>query len=224
MGNLRGRLGQQQTLPRCGERDPAAAGFGDDVFVVLGRFKAEQRQPEAVLAPALTVAAATVAAMLGEDRNDLTDEVDRWIVANPVDCQRHPDRCLRGGYGRSLSSAEPDNKLTGTVLSGNDQTVFDGGKRRGLDGVGRLAGDVDKLLALLGRECHDELTTIPAAMQAEFSVCRSGRDVEPRRERLGGRRCGVKRSTGADQRRDRKRRAENLSKKHCHDEAFESLS
>ena len=61
------RLEQQQALIGRGREEPAAAAFLHEVLVILLRLEAEQRQAEAVLAARLAVAAAAVAAVLGED-------------------------------------------------------------------------------------------------------------------------------------------------------------
>ena len=57
------------------------------MFMILGWFESEQRQPEAVLASALAVAAAAIAAVLGKDRDDLTDEIDCRVVTEPINIQ-----------------------------------------------------------------------------------------------------------------------------------------
>ena len=79
-----GRLQQQQALVGSGGEEPAAAAFLHQVLEVFGRLEAEQRQPEAVLAARLAVAAAAVAAVLGEDRRDLVGKVDRQVVTRFV--------------------------------------------------------------------------------------------------------------------------------------------
>ena len=48
--------------------------------MILGGFESEQRQPEAVLASALAMAATAVAPVLGKNRDDLTDEIDSWVI------------------------------------------------------------------------------------------------------------------------------------------------
>ena len=55
--------------------------------MILGWFESEQRQPEAVLAAALAVAAAAIAAVLGKDWDDLTDEIDCRVVTEPINIQ-----------------------------------------------------------------------------------------------------------------------------------------
>ena len=71
-------------LGRGGEQAAAAAFLHERCVVELG-LEAEQRQREAVLAAGLAVAAAGVAAELGEDRHDLVGEVDRQVLAHRRD-------------------------------------------------------------------------------------------------------------------------------------------
>ena len=57
--------------------------------MILSRLKTEQRKPEAILATALPMTPTSVASVLGEHGHDLTDEVDRRIVSDAFDDQRH---------------------------------------------------------------------------------------------------------------------------------------
>ena len=71
---LAGRLQQQQAAVRSGGEQPASASLLDQVFEILRRLEAQQRQGEPVLAARLPVAAAAVAAVFGEDGDDLVRE------------------------------------------------------------------------------------------------------------------------------------------------------
>ena len=73
----RSALSSSRLLVGRGREEPPAAAFLHQVLVVLVRLEAEQRQLEAVLAAGLAVAAAAVAAELGEDRHDLVGKIDR---------------------------------------------------------------------------------------------------------------------------------------------------
>src|SRR5262249_58676028 len=57
--------------------------------VVRPRLEPQKRQLEAVLAAGLAVAAARVAPQLGEDRHHLVAEVDRPVVLELLDGDRH---------------------------------------------------------------------------------------------------------------------------------------
>ena len=83
---------EQQAGVGRGGKDPPAAPFLDERLVVEGRLEAEQAQPEAVLAARLAVAAAGVAAELGEDRHDLVGEVDRQPRGEVLDGHRNRRR------------------------------------------------------------------------------------------------------------------------------------
>ncbi len=73
------RLQQQQAPVRRGGKQPSAATFFHQMFEVFSRLEPQQRQLEAVLPAGLAVAAAAVAAQLGEDRHDLVGKVDRRL-------------------------------------------------------------------------------------------------------------------------------------------------
>ena len=143
------RLGQQQAAVGSGRKQPPAAAFLHQVLEVLGWLKAQQRKLEAVLAAGLAVAAAAVAAQLGEDRHDLIGKVDRRLVAKVGD--RGLDRSGRSGgtggrdRGRAIGlrhdqpgAVNPDHargrdlvrcaaaqiaQLTAGVLAGDDQLL-----------------------------------------------------------------------------------------------------
>ena len=89
-----GRLEQQQAVSGAAGKSAAAAVFLDQRLVVELRLEAEQRQLEAVLAARLAVAAAGVAAELGEDRHDLVGEVDRQVDVACFRLDRHLDRLV----------------------------------------------------------------------------------------------------------------------------------
>ena len=72
-------LSSSRLLSGAAGTDASAAIFLDEGLVIEFRHEAEQRQGEAVLAARLAVAAAAVAAELGEDRHDLVGEVDRQV-------------------------------------------------------------------------------------------------------------------------------------------------
>src|SRR5438309_592652 len=77
VGDRAGGLEQQQAVVGGGEEQAPAAALLDQGVVIEGGVEAEQRQFEAVLAQGLAVAAAGVAAELGEDRHHLVTEADR---------------------------------------------------------------------------------------------------------------------------------------------------
>src|SRR4029079_5132362 len=87
---------EQAVLGRRGEEAPAERLL-DQVLVVVTGLEPEEREPEAVLAAALTVAAAAVAAELREDRRDLVREVDERRVDVVLDL--HRDGRGRGACG-----------------------------------------------------------------------------------------------------------------------------
>ena len=68
----------------AGGKDAPAAIFLDERLVIEFRHEAQERQGEAVLAARLAVAAAAVAAELGEDRHDVVGEVDRQVCSIDV--------------------------------------------------------------------------------------------------------------------------------------------
>ncbi|MBI3331425.1 MATE family efflux transporter, partial [Candidatus Peregrinibacteria bacterium] len=78
------RLEQEEAIIRSGGEEPPAAGFLDDGHVVEVGLEPQQRQTEAVLAAGLAVAAAAVAADLGEDRHHLVGEVDRQVLLTAI--------------------------------------------------------------------------------------------------------------------------------------------
>ena len=78
---------QQAFAGRRGENPPSATLFHQE-FVVVLRLKTQQRKFETILAAGLAVAAAAVAAELGEDRDDLVFEVDRDLAGASFDTQR----------------------------------------------------------------------------------------------------------------------------------------
>ena len=79
---------RKQARVRGGGEQPPAAALLHQGLVVEVRLEAEQREPEPVLAARLAVAAAGVAAELGEDRHDLVGEVDRQVLVGVLDRQR----------------------------------------------------------------------------------------------------------------------------------------
>ena len=140
-GTVAGRLGQQQALLGRGREEPAAAAFLDQRLVVELRLEAEQGEPEAVLAARLAVAAAGVAAELGEDRDDLVGEVDGPPVGELADGDRHP------GFPPSRS----DRDRRRPVPSRHDQA---GGVDRGHPGVrAGVLGQPGQVLAASSPRC-----------------------------------------------------------------------
>ena len=98
-------LSSSRLLSGAAGNDAPAAGFLDQGGVIELRLEAEQRQLEAVLAARLAVAAAGVAAELGEDRHDLVAEVDRQV--DVAVCRRDRDRdasCRRRSAGDRWSA------------------------------------------------------------------------------------------------------------------------
>ena len=152
-------LEQQQALVGRGREQPPAAAFLHQVLVILRRLEAEQRQLEAVLAARLAVAAAAVAAELGEDRHDLIGEVDRQVgdevrhlhLDVAVDARRGDDMHGRFAFGNRRDQAR-------------DIDVDDAGRARlhrspcgSSRGSGRcriLAGDDDLLAGIAAGDRH----------------------------------------------------------------------
>ena len=125
--------------------------------MVFGRLKAEQRKPEAVLPAALAVAAATVAAILGEDRHDLADEVDRGIVAHPLYHQRHRN------LGRSLGSGHDPTLPVGQR---HEHAARLNSRQGGwLHPPRHAACGIDLQRRAVRRGSHDQLPSIPASNQ-----------------------------------------------------------
>jgi hypothetical protein len=75
------RLGEQHALVGRGRKQPPPAAFFHQVLVVFGRLEAQERKFEAILTAGLAMAAAAVAAELGENRRDLIGKVDQGLVA-----------------------------------------------------------------------------------------------------------------------------------------------
>jgi len=173
-------LGEEQTLLRGDQRHAPAAGFLDEVLVVLGRLETEQRQAEAVLAAALAVAAAAVAAVFGEHRDDVDGEVERRVGAEPFDDEGH------AGVGTAF---EVDDDLAAAVGGGDDHPAWrHGGQPRRLDGVGDGAGHVaDGGPARRGQRRDDELPPPLGADDRDGrAVGATGRDIEDRHPRRWG--------------------------------------
>ena len=78
-------LEQQQAAPGCSWKDAPPTGFAKQILVILLRLKTKQRQSEAVLAAGFPVAAATVAAVLGEQWHDRVGEVYRLFSSDRLD-------------------------------------------------------------------------------------------------------------------------------------------
>src|SRR5439155_2472959 len=70
-------LEEQKAVSGRGGEKPSAAGLFDQVLIILGGFKSEQREPEPILAAGLAMTAATVAARFGENGDDLVCKIDR---------------------------------------------------------------------------------------------------------------------------------------------------
>ena len=112
----------------CGQRDPTAAGLGDDVFMVFGGFESEQRQPEAVLASTLTVTAAAIAAVLGEDRDYLADEINCRVVTKPINMQWNLNSLERLAASLLPLRGRRDRHLSRAIRQWNNQAFFDSGE------------------------------------------------------------------------------------------------
>ena len=140
MGDDRRRLEEKEAFVGGGGGDPPAAGLLNEMFVVLRRFKAEEGEPEAVLAATLSVAATAIAAVFREHRDDPAEELDRRIVAETFDDQR--DAGL-GNVGQTRNRGDADDNLPLTVSRRDDNPLGgDLGEGFRLDPVNRLAGDV----------------------------------------------------------------------------------
>ena len=63
----------------AGKKSPTSRFF-DQILEIFGRFETQQRQFEAVLTARFSVAAATVAAELRKDGDDLVREIDRHLI------------------------------------------------------------------------------------------------------------------------------------------------
>ena len=74
-GSVPVALEQQQAALGAGGEEASAAGFLHQMFEILGRLEAEQRQAKAVLPAGFSMASAhSVAAVLGENGDDLVRE------------------------------------------------------------------------------------------------------------------------------------------------------
>ena len=134
------------------------------MFVVFGRLKAEEREPEAVLAAALAVAAAAVAAVLGEHRDNMAVELDRRVVAEPLDDQRHAGL---GQVGEAGHGGDGDHDLALAVRGGNDDAFRgDLGEGFGFDPIDGLPRDVLLMLGV-GSDRNGADHKLPASLGAD---------------------------------------------------------
>ena len=147
-------LEQQQALLGGRGKEPAAAPFLHEILVVFCRLKAQQRQTKAVLPARLAVAAAAVAAVLGEERRDLIRKIDRQILNEVGHLHLHSRIDARRGRDMDRRLAFGDRRDQPSRIDGNNAS------RRNF--VGRLARQIARLA---GRELprDDELLTGVAA-------------------------------------------------------------
>ena len=100
MRHLRGPLGHQQAAGRIGRKKAPPTGLTNQVFVVFVRLEAEQGQTKTVLACCLAVAPASVAAILGENRDNLVGEVQRSRLSRMNNADRKSRRHAVAALGR----------------------------------------------------------------------------------------------------------------------------
>ena len=168
MRHLGRGLHQQQALLRRRRKQPPAAAFLDQVLVILGRFKPQQRQGEAVLAARFPVAAAAVAAVLGKQGRDLVGKVDRQVLRDVG--HAHPNRRVDSRSGRRVDrrfAFRQRNHVAGGIHAHNSRRSH---------GVRHLASQI-ALLAAVKPACHDQLLAgIPARQQEQPVLSPSGLD------------------------------------------------
>ena len=208
MGDDRRSLEEKEALVGGGGGDPPATGLFDEMFVVLRRLKSQQREPEAVLAAALSVAAAAVAAEFREHRDHPAEELDRRIVAKTCDDQRHAGL---GEIGESRDGGDADDDLPLAIGRRDDDPLGgDRGEGGGLDPVARLPGDVALMVGVGARRdgADDELPAPFATDDVQRATSRfAGGNLDPG---AGGR---VGRSLGGGERADRHSGSENCSER-----------
>ena len=204
MGDDRCSLEEQEALVRGGGGDPPAAGLLDEMFVVLRRLKSQQREPEAVLAATLSVAAAAVAAEFREHRDHPAEELDRRIVAKTCDDQRHAGL---GEIGEARDGGDPDDDLPLAIgRRDHDPLGGDRGEGFGFDPVARLPGDVALMVGV--GACRDGADNqLPAPFGADDVQRATGRFAGGNVDSSDGGRAG--RSLGGVERADRQSGSEH---------------
>ena len=178
---------QEQALVGGGERQPPGPRFLDQMLVILRRLEAEQRQPEAVLSVGRAVAAAAVAAILREDRDDAVRKVVARILFEALDgerCRGGQRGCARdrGGDGRRAVGQRAHHAL----LVDGDHAGWLGGERGD-------AGEVERFAVGVGARHHDLLAGILATQHDAFAVGAAVVHRERHRVTFRGRcrsRCG----------------------------------
>ena len=128
-------LEQEQAVFRGGGEQAPAARFLHQVLIIFGRFKAEERELEPVLAARLPVAPAAVAAGLGEDRDDLVGEVDGPGRCELFDSYRQTGRWRAGGFRRNRRRSVAEGREEPRLIH-----LYDVDRRR-------LIGDVARQVA-----------------------------------------------------------------------------
>src|SRR5687768_8676558 len=76
---------QKQAAIGRGREETPPSSFFDEVLVILRRFESEQGEPKSVLTRRFSVAAAAIAAGLGENRDDLVWKIDRGDLVETFD-------------------------------------------------------------------------------------------------------------------------------------------
>ena len=155
MGDDRRRLEKEEAFVGGGRRDPPAAGLLNEMLMVLSRLKAEEGEPEAVLAAALSMAATAITAVFREHRDDPAEELDRRIVPETLDDERHAGL---GEVGEARDGGDADDNLPLSVGRRDDNPLGGHlGKGFRLNPVGRLPGDVTLGLGPRLEGADDEL-------------------------------------------------------------------
>ena len=104
--HLRGPLGHQQATGRIGRKHPPPSRLTDEVLEIFFRLEAEQGQTKTVLTRRLAMAATAVAAILGENGNNLIGEMQRGGLPRMNHANRQAGRdpipCLGRDHRRPI--------------------------------------------------------------------------------------------------------------------------
>ncbi len=177
MGRLAGRLlEEERPLGRRGKQTPAAALFHERVVVVF-RLEAQERHREAVLSRRLSVAAARVAARLGQDRDDVVGEVERPLGRRQLD----GDRDLNLGGALPRRKFEADLQVSFSAGARRDAPVVDQRDLRSAgveDILSRQRGVAEGAVAHLGGDHQlDVLVGVPQDDLGRLDAQLPGMDV-----------------------------------------------
>ncbi len=156
VGELPGGLEEKETVFRGGAKDAAAAAFAEQVVFVAPRFESEEGETKAILPARLSVAAAAVAPVAGEQGDDFIPETDRDHLV--VTLHRHLARRTAGLAPGRRDDGRPVAERT------NETGLVHFNDPRGLAGETRLAGDIP-----LRRQQH-QLVAVVGADQSDLPV------------------------------------------------------